>query len=131
MGKVLFRYHTRSGPPSGVSCGPRASIRVRVPDFLLQEFQKRFIVRGTGASGECHCASMANIATNVKSYSPARSSKVSITPVGSATPLPAMSKAQPCATEANSTGTPMVMAEARSGEINLIGMWPWSWNIAR
>lgn len=52
-------------------------------------------------------------------WTPASSSTVSITPVGSATPLPAMSKAQPCATEANRTGTPIVMAEARSGEINL------------
>jgi catechol 2,3-dioxygenase-like lactoylglutathione lyase family enzyme len=34
-------------------------------------------------------------------------------------------------TEANSTGTPMISAEARKGDSSLIGMWPWSWNMAR
>ena len=45
---------------------------------------------------------------------PANNSTVSITPVGSATALPAMSKAQPWATEANSTGTPMVIEQIKA-----------------
>ena len=58
----------------------------------------------------------------VHNQHPANNSIVSITPVASAIPLPAMSKAQPWATEANRMGVPVVSAEARSGERSLIGM---------
>jgi hypothetical protein len=40
-------------------------------------------------------------------------STVSIAPVGSATPVPAMSKAQPWAAEANRTGTAIIGAAQR------------------